>query len=338
MRQRILQYARPFAAAGITLECQVLLDDNYVRSIARGTRASPLGVARAYARRLTALLAPSSHDLYWVYADLLPYLPPAFDTLLFSKKRPVVVDWDDAFHENYARHSNPVVRALYSRKLDRLLARADAVTCGNHYLYDHAAQFARRRLIVPTVVDTEVYRPAERLGPLTIGWIGSPSTWTNCRHVLPAIADACESFDARFLAVGAGRVAATDRHPRFDFVDWTQESEVARVQSFDLGISPMLDEPFQRGKSGYKLVQYMACGVPCLASPVGAQAEILAGETAGLLARDAADWPAAMAALLSDRQRREAMGKAGRALAVDKYSLQSQAPRLISLFKGLAGG
>lgn len=336
-RQRILQYAGPLADAGIELECQILLGDHYVRSIASGTRASAAAVGGAYLRRMSSLLRRPAHDLYWVYADLLPYMPPALDRLLFAKKRPVVVDWDDAFHENYARHANPVVRALFATKLDSLLARADAVTCGNRYLYDHVGRFARRRLIVPTVVDTDVYRPDRGEGPLTIGWIGSPSTWKNCRHVLPALADACERFDARFLIVGAGPAAASDRHPRFEFVDWSQESEVARVQSMDVGISPMLDEPFQRGKSGYKLIQYMACGVPCLASPVGSQAEILEGETAGLLARDEADWPAGLAALLSDAHRRKALGKAGRALAVERYSLQSQAPRLIALFNELSG-
>lgn len=336
-RQRIMQYAAPFAQAGIALDCEPLLGNDYVRSLTGHSRMPFGSIAAGYVSRFASLMRRSEHDAYWVYADLFPYLPAAFDNLLFRHGKPVVVEWDDAFFETYASHSNPLVRALFGSKLDRLLRRADAMICGNRFLYDHAAGLCDRRIIVPTVVDTDIFVPGPKRGKgsLTIGWIGSPSTWTNCRPILPLVARVCERFDARFRIVGAGRVPDADRHPRFDFIDWSLEDEVVEVQGFDVGIMPLLDEPFQRGKSGYKLIQYMACAVAGIASPVGVNAEIFASGESGLLASSDDEWERALETLLSDPARRVAMGRAGRAQVEAEFSLRVQAPRLIALFNGL---
>ena len=335
-RQRICQYSPLLARAGIHLDLNVLLDNDYVRSLAGDTRASPARIIASYWRRIFSLLVGRRYDLYWVYADLFPYLPSIFDRILFRQGKPVVVEWDDAFFEGYARHRNWLVRSLLTKKLDKLVKRADVLICGNAYLYEYASDFGVRRLIVPTVVDTDLYRPAKTSGQLTIGWIGSPSSWPNCRSILPLLSQLCEQHDARFRIVGAGPVERSDRHPRFEFVGWSAEHEIAEVQSFDIGIMPLLDEPFQRGKSGYKLVQYMACGVPSVASPVGVNADMLGEGSVGFLAPDTDAWRTALTTLLSDPALRSTMGRAARERAVSEYSLQSQAPRLIALFKELA--
>lgn len=206
-RQRILQYVEPFASAGIELECQALLGNDYVRSLADGRPVSPARIIGAYWKRMKALLAGPRADIYWVYADLFPYLPPALDHLLFRRKRPVVIDWDDAFFERYARHSSALVRMLFRNKLDRLLSRADAITCGNRYLYDYVGKFRAQRIIVPTVVDTGKLRPAEGRDPglPVIGWIGSASTWPYVRPHLPMLRRLVAEGKVHVLVVGAGQ-------------------------------------------------------------------------------------------------------------------------------------
>jgi glycosyltransferase involved in cell wall biosynthesis len=121
-----------------------------------------------------------------------------------------------------------------------------------------------------------------------------------------------------------------------DLVDWTEAGEVAEVQGFDIGIMPLVDAPFERGKSGYKLVQYMACGVPAVASPVGANRTVLS-PSCGIFAESDSEWNAALRRLLADADLRRGMGEQGRERAVADYSLQAHAPRLIALFKDLAG-
>jgi glycosyltransferase involved in cell wall biosynthesis len=140
---------------------------------------------------------------------------------------------------------------------------------------------------------------------------------------------------ARFRAVGAGSAAQADRFEGLDLIDWTEAREIAEVQSFTIGIMPLIDAPFQRGKSGYKLVQYMACGLPTVASPVGVNSEIVVHGTTGLLATSEAEWDAALRLLLAKPDLRADMGKAGRERGVEHYSLASQAPRLVELFRSL---
>jgi len=332
-RQRVLQYIPALAAAGIQVDHRSLLDNDYVRSLATGEHWSRLGVLRSYTRRIAQLIRREDADLIWVYADLFPYLPTSFDRLVLRSGAPVVYDYDDAFFLAYNGSGSPV-RRLLSGKIEKLMAGADAVIAANDYLRDHAAPYCPTILIVPTVVDTDKYRPEGRVPglPPTIGWIGSPSTWENVRPVLPVINRVCDATGARFRVVGAGVQAERDRMAAMELVDWSEEFEIREVQGFDIGIAPLVDAPFQRGKSGYKLIQYMACGVPVIASPVGANRSILTPGS-GIFAELPQQWEEALLKLVGDPQLRSAMGAAGRERAVSHYSLQSQAPRVIALFR-----
>jgi len=333
-RQRLLQYVPSLERAGFVVEHHPLLCDDYVRGLVTGRRPSPLSVVRAYGRRLEQLLAARECDLIWVYAELFPWLPSAFERLALRAGKPIIYDMDDAFFIPYEG------KPLLDGKLELLLSAAAACTCGNDFLRDYASRFCERSIVVPTVVDTARYRPARKGAsrPLTIGWIGSPSTWGSVRPLLPLIEQLCAERRVRFRVVGAGAEAKLDRFPGLELVDWSEASEIAEIQRMDIGIMPMLDDPFQRGKSGYKLVQYMACGLPVVASPVGVNSRIVAHGENGFLASSTDEWQAALIRLLDDAALRETMGKASRALAERSYSLDSQAPRVVALFKSVTAG
>lgn len=337
-RQRLLQYLPAFDDAGIRVEWHPLLGDDYVRSLADGSSASKAAIARSYARRFRQLLRRSEADLVWVYAELFPYLPGEFERLAFRSGVPVVYDCDDAFFVPYDENPRAFVRRILGGKLQPLITGAAACTCGNAYLEDYARQFCERTLVVPTVVDTELYRPANpRLeGPLTIGWIGSPTTWPQVQPLLPMLREVCQASGARFRVIGAGHQAREDRFEGLDLIDWSEDREVAEVQAMDVGIMPLVDAPWQRGKSGYKLVQYMACGLPVVASPVGVNSAIVSSGGNGFLARAEQEWRDALLNLIGNGDLRRRFGEAGRARAVESYSLTSQAPRLIELFRSLA--
>ncbi|MES2902605.1 MAG: glycosyltransferase family 4 protein [Pseudomonadota bacterium] len=339
-RQRVLQYLPHLAAAGIEVEVQPLLDDGYVRALATGTVASRTAIAAAYARRLRQLLRPQTADLVWVYAELFPWLPARFERLAFRSGKPLIYDFDDAFFHLYDDHSNPLVRRVLGGKLKSLIGGAAAVCAGNDYLKDYADRSGANAIVLPTVVDIDQYVPAghrpER--PFTIGWIGSPSTWIFVRPLLPMLAELCRENGLRFAAVGAGALAEADWFDGLDFIDWSEASEIASVQAMDIGIMPLPDKPWARGKSGYKLVQYMACGLPVVASPVGVNSTIVEEGKTGLLATDLAQWRTALTNLIDDPALRRSMGQAGRARAVADYSLQTHAPRLIETMYRVADG
>ena len=332
-RQRVMQYLPHFADAGIHVDVHPLLDDAYVRSLASGAATSKTAIAAAYARRLRQLRGLRSVDLIWVYAELFPWLPASFEGLAFRPGKPLVYDFDDAFFHPYDDHSSALVRSALGGKLKPLIGGAAAVCAGNDYLKDYADTAGAKAIVLPTVVDIDQYRPATRRphGPLTIGWIGSPSTWGFVRPLLPMLAALCRERHVAFSVVGAGAAAEADRFDGLTFTPWSEAGEIAAVQAMDIGLMPLPDEPWARGKSGYKLVQYMACGLPVVASPVGANATIVREGETGLLATDPGQWRAALSRLIDDAALRTAMGQAGRARAIEAYSLQAHAPRLIEV-------
>lgn len=337
-RQRLLQYVPALNAAGIEVDYRPLLGDDYVASLAGGGGYSARRIGLDYLRRLREVAFGPTGDVLWIYAELFPHLPALFEKIAIARDRPIVFDFDDAFFHAYDFHRSRLVRRVLGGKLEPLLRAATVCTCGNAYLRDYAAQFCSNAVIVPTVVDTDRYRPLEgdRTGVPVIGWIGSPSTWKYVQPIVQTLADMVRAGRARVLVVGAAADARSRDSSGFEFVDWSEPSEVADIQRMDIGIMPLPDDPWARGKSGYKLIQYMACGLPVVASPVGVNSEIVQEGVNGLLASSVAEWRAALDGLLADGDARCRMGSAGRRRAVAEYSLQAHAPRVVDIIRTAA--
>lgn len=340
-RQRFLQYRQCLAAADIQLDISPLLDNDYLRPFMDGRRPSMTSVARAYGRRFKALAGARSYDLLWVHCELFPYLPSIIENgAARLAGRPIVFDYDDAIFHMYDENASPAVRMVLSGKLGPLLRQAAACTCGNEYLRDYAARYCPNAIVIPTVVDTDIYLPIERSrpGPIVIGWIGSPTTWPNVRPLLPLLSELCAGGDTIVRAIGTGPAAERDRFPGLHLVEWSEAREVGEVQHMDIGIMPLIDSPFERGKSGYKLIQYMACGLPVVASPVGVNRTIVADGINGYLATSEGEWRQSLSKLIGDRDLRLRMGAEGRKRVETSYTFASQAPQLIDLFQTVDAG
>jgi glycosyltransferase involved in cell wall biosynthesis len=220
------------------------------------------------------------------------------------------------------------------------MAGASSCACGNDYLASYAERFCTRTIVLPTVVDTDVYRATDRQrepgSPVIIGWIGSPSTFQYLSPVLPLIREICEQFGARFRVVGAGEKARAEQFAAMDLIPWSEAREVPEVQAMDIGIMPLPDDLWARGKSGYKLIQYMACGLPVIASPVGVNSAIVEQDGNGFLVDGLEQWRGALEALIASPGLRRRLGKAGRERAVSQYSVRAQAPRFARLLADAA--
>ena len=338
-RQRFMQFSPALAEAGFDLHCSPLFDGDSMESIDTGRTATPLRLPRPYFNRLRAIFGGPRPDLLWVQYELFPYLPGLFERIASAAAVPVVIDFDDAYFHRYDRHPNRLVRALLAHKMRPLIRGAAEIVAGNAYLADYAKRWNDRVTIVPTVVDTSRYRPAPAAGrsQVTVGWIGSPTTWrAYVRPQLPLLRRVCEESGARFLAVGAGDSAGADLFPGMELRQWEEAREIPDIHDMDIGIMPLPDDPWARGKCGYKLIQYMACSLPTVASSAGVNSEIVLAGKSGFLADSDEEWRRALLRLIGDDQLRRQMGSEGRDRVVAHYSLAAQAPRLVEVMRRAA--
>ena len=328
-RIRFLQYLPYFKDHGVEVHVAPFLGDDYVESLYKGTR-NWMAVAAAYCRRLRELLSARKYDLLWIEKELVPWAP-ALPELLIHR---YVVDYDDAVFHNYDLHSSPVVRSLLANKIQTVMSRAAAVVVGNDYLGEYARRAGAVNIhFVPTVVDLNRYplRPVPKNDFLTIGWIGTPWTARYLPAVAPALREVCHDGRARVLLIGSGEI----RIPGVpvEVRPWSESTEVEDIHCIDAGIMPLPDEPYERGKCGYKILQYMACERPPIASPVGANRQIINHGVTGFLASTHSEWVRALEDLKKDHALRLALGKAARLEVEQTYSLQTQAPRVLKILE-----
>lgn len=338
-RLRMMQFAPALAEAGIDLDVSPFFDDLYLQKAHASERAHAQLVL-AFLRRFKSLRVIRDADLVWVEKEAFPWLPWVIENAFLPSHVPIVSDYDDAIFHNYDIHRSSVVRSLMGRKIDRVMARSSLVAAGNSYLADRAEKAGARKIeIVPTVVDAAAYAArktsAESKKGAFVGWIGTPSTWAAYMDpMMPMLQDAMARVSSRLRVVGAGEAAS--RHPNVDNLVWSEDAEVSEIQEMDIGIMPLTDTPWARGKCGYKLIQYMACGLPVIASPVGVNSEIVEHGVNGFLASNEAEWREALDALLTDPELRARMGAAGRKKVEEQYSLQVWGPRVAQMLRDVA--
>lgn len=336
-RVRFYQYLTFLREAGFSCDVRPFFDDGYIDALFTRKPVDQASVLGAYFHRIADALQAGRYDLVWLQYELLPWLPNGLERLLMEKKTPLVVDYDDAVFHRYGMHRNPAVRALLGGKIAAMMCSAQMVVAGNAYIADYAKKAGARQVaVLPSVVDTRLFNPVEKRKEntaITIGWIGSPVTIRFLEGIAAELRQVLEG-DVRLVVVGAEIPAGIANLPVVK-LPWSLDSEVAAIQQFDVGIMPLPDEPFERGKCGYKLIQYMACGVPAVASPVGVNATIIEDGVNGFLASDSEDWVRALRKLIADRKLRQKMGTRAREKAVKEYSLQEAAKALVRLFEDL---
>jgi glycosyltransferase involved in cell wall biosynthesis len=340
-RYRMLQFLPMLRDRGIEVEISPLLDDWYVAGLLTGSFPPPLRVAAAYLRRIWRQLTRRKPDLVWIEKELLPWLPWGLEKLLLGGAT-VLLDLDDSQFHRYDLHDRALVRWLLGRKIDRGMAAAGTVTCGSPYIAEHATRAGARQVVsLPTAVDLARYpavmpeRSATKRNEFVVGWIGTPSNTRYLAALEAPLRRLAAEIELRVLVIG-GRPGVLQGLP-VEYRSWSEASEIADLQEIDVGIMPLPDEPWERGKCGLKLLQYMASWKPAVASPVGVNATIVEPGVTGFLARDEEEWLAALRRLQADPALRRSMGEAGRQRVEAQYSLAVLAPRLADIIRQAAG-
>jgi glycosyltransferase involved in cell wall biosynthesis len=331
-RVRFYQYYPFLRQQGIEIQNAALLEDDYIRRLYGKKRTALSSIIGSYLKRLAWLSRSASFDLLWVEKELLPWIPGWAEGILHGFGIPYVVDYDDAVFHRYDMHSNMLVRRFLGNKISAVMRHATTVIVGNDYLADHARRAGARNIqYLPSVVDLQRYQPKHTENKeFRIGWVGSPITAPFVGLIRAALEQISLTSDVSVVLIGSG-----DYDPlpgiRKEIIPWSEGSEVANIQSFDVGIMPLPDAPFVRGKCGYKLIQDMACGLAVIASPVGVNSQIVEHGKTGFLASSSSEWAQALETLHKNAPMKNGFGKAGREKVETNYSLQIAAPRLLDM-------
>lgn len=352
-RLRFLQYFSPLQAAGFTIEQHALLSDEALQWRYQSGKYSSLQLIKSYVLRIKALSTRERFDLLWVEKEALPWLPLWFE-LLMLRGVPYVLDFDDAIFHHYDNHRLKWVRKLYGRRIDGLMAKATLVVAGNRYLAKRAQDAGAPWVeLLPTVIDLNRYPiapilPIATITPITpitpnaplqkvsnadglprIVWVGSPSTV----RYLELLQEPLQQLAKRVpfvLRVVGGKIDMPG--VQIEIIVWSEASEVESIASANVGVMPLTDSLWEKGKCGYKLIQYMACRLPVVASPIGVNTEIVEEGVNGFLAADTTDWVTALERLLTQPDLAAKLGQAGRQKVENEYCLQITAPKLEQFF------
>ena len=326
-RFRWEQYIEPLAARDIQLTPSSFVDDVGIDLIhaPRAWSAKLALLLRGARRRLRDVRVARNYDLVLVHRESFPVGPGWVEPLLRKLGVPYAFDFDDAIYLPAASEANRRLAWLKGAgKARRVVAGASLVVAGNDHLAGWARGYARRVTVIPTTVDTEHYQVRERpvVARVCVGWSGSPTTIVHLRLLEPVLRTLQREQGIRIRVIGDASYRIDGA--AIESLDWRAASERSDLSAIDIGVMPMPDDEWSRGKCGLKALQYMALGIPAVISPVGVNREI-AGGGAAILASTQDEWLAALRALIADAELRSRVGAAGRARVEERYSVAAAA-------------
>lgn len=344
-RFRIAQYLPYLESAGIEVTLSPFYTTEFFRLVyqkGRSLQKVALFVERAIDRAYT-LAERGRYDVIFIYREAFPIGPALIEAALSrTPGAAIVYDFDDAIYLPNTSEANRAIAVLkWPSKVRAIMRRSHCVIAGNEYLARYARAFNAHVRVIPTVVDTETFVPRAELhdsgdrAPI-VGWIGTPTTAPYLLAIRPILQEVARTH--RFVLRVCGAGADLDiPGVTVENVRWTLDSEVSLFNTCDIGVYPLPDDEWARGKCGFKAIQFMACGVPVVAAPVGVNQDIIQDGENGLLAPTAADWTEKLARLLADRDLRRTLGRAGRRTVEERYSLRATAPRLVEAVTDAVG-
>jgi glycosyltransferase involved in cell wall biosynthesis len=340
-RFRYEQYVDFLAEHGLrTTFAPILRADDY--AVVYGERQyarKGLIAAQELVRRSRQLRHLSEYDIVFVQREAVQLGTGWFERAVSRSRARLVFDFDDAIWLQNASDANRRFAWVKNpAKTAELISMADLVIAGNAYLADYASEFSDAVEVVPTTIDTDAYvrEPTGRNGgAVSIGWTGSVTTIQHFNLMVPVLRRLKDRYGdgVRFELIGDRRY----RHEELGIQgrDWSAASEVRDLSDFDIGVMPLPDDEWARGKCGLKGLQYMALEIPTIMSPVGVNSDIIEDGRNGFLADDEDEWFSKLTSLIEAADLRHALGTEARRTVEQRYSVRSQRDRYVSLLSGL---
>lgn len=356
-RVRVLQYLPFLKEAGIDVEIFPIINFEGISSKTNSSLFWKSRLMSYYKVGKRLYQEKGKNTLFHLHSELFPFIPfwLEYGYIFILGKRKYIIELDDAWFHRYDAHRSFVIRLFLGRKIKLLMRHSILVIAGNQYIADYAKLSGAKHVeIVPTVVDVEKSKQyslnlkggktncnntgistQQRIpncgNKPTIGWIGTPSTTKFLLILSNIIKLLSDNGIANFVAIGADSDQL--KGLPIKVIPWKENIELETLYQFDIGIMPLADSLFEKGKCGYKLIQYMSCGLPVVASPVGVNKSIVVHNETGYLASTSEEWIQYLTLLCGDLELRNKLGQEGLIRADKYYSLKATSYTFISLLK-----
>ena len=287
-------------------------------------------------KRVGDLYRALGSDVVFIHREACPVGPPLFEGCFWLMRKPIIFDFDDAIFLPDSSLLGPAWRFLKcSWKVQYIIRMSTAVIVANRYLENYVRQYHRRVTVVPTVVDTEQFQVKQHHnenGSPVIGWIGTASTAGYLEKVFPVLEELSKRYRFILRVVGSSKKVALSGVP-VENCRWSLEEDGSFYRNMDIGIYPLPDNPWARGKAAFKAIQYMAAGVPVVASPVGMNAEVIQDGVNGFLASTEGEWLQKLSLLVEQPDLRKKLGQAGRKTVEERYAFEVHKKRFLEILK-----
>lgn len=333
-RYRVGQYLPYLKAKEISYDVRPFVFDEFYKILYLKGRCFKkiIYFLRALLFRIIDIFRLYKYDVVFIHREACPFGPPIFEWFIYALGKPIIYDFDDAiFLPNY----NPINRFYrflkFPSKTQKIIKMSSCVIVANGFLQEYACKFNSRVYIIPTAVNTERFGVVEKSSDkIVIGWIGSPTTEPYLKLVCNAMQILSQKYSFIFKIVGAGNKIFIP-NVEIENYEWQLEKEISDFKSIDIGIYPLPDTTWARGKAGFKAIQFMAVGVPVVASPVGMTEELIQDGVNGFLASSDEDWVKKISMLIENLLLRKKMGLAGRRTIEEGFSVKVNAPKYLKI-------
>ncbi|MEC4005494.1 glycosyltransferase [Flavobacterium sp. SUN052] len=333
-RLRSYQYFPLLEKENINVTVSPFFNEKYLKNLYSGKKTSVVQLLNFYVVRFFTLFTLFKYDKVVIEKELFPYFFSWFEKILSVFNIKYIVDYDDAIFHNYDLNPNKLIAFFLKNKIYNVMKYSDCVIAGNDYLALKAKQSgARKVVLLPTAINLDKYRIKEdsKNKTVVIGWIGTPSTFKYIKKFETIFLKLKNIYDIELHIVGAKKDGQCCKEIKF--FDWSEESEVDLISKFDIGVMPLENTPWELGKCSYKLIQYMGCGIPVIASSVGMNKIVVVNNVNGFLVNNDYDWIQKLSKLIIDKDLRANQGAIGRIMVAEKFCLHNNISTLLTLIK-----
>lgn len=339
-RFRYEQYLGLLRTKGFVIHHSYLLSENDDKLFyASGNYVSKGWILlKSISKRFGDLFQARNYDFIFIQREAFMLGTVFFERLLSKSGAKLIVDFDDAIWLHQVSSSSPNQNLNFLKrpsKTSEIIKLADTVVAGNSYLAKYALQFNTKVEVIPTTIDTDLYTPQKKFpkSKINIGWSGSKTTVDHFKEAIPALEKVKQKYGDKieFTVIGDGSY----RYENLGIIgkSWSLDKEVSDLQEFDIGIMPLPNDEWSKGKCGLKGLQYMALEIPTIMSPVGVNTEIIDHKINGFLASTSDEWVDYLGMLIENPELRHQIGILGRQKVVEHYSVVANSERFLSLFE-----